>query len=324
MDIIKEILISQLGPSGPLIATLLIGVFIILIVVLVVFPSQDDPIEKLKKNKHNTPSDVSENTQLRQNSEADRLARFSTFLEPQDEQEFSETKMKLIRAGYRNPNAVRIFHMSQVALGLGGLVLGLGYALLLQTTGAVPLSKMMMFTVIPGAAGYYIPKYMVTRNTEERKKKIIEGFPDALDMLLICVEAGQSLDQAIRRVSVEIQAGFPELAEELSIVAHEMKAGKDKGEVLKDLGHRTDIQDIQSFVTVLVQSQKFGTSIADALRVYAGEMRDKRVMRAEEKANTLPTKMTLATMFFTLPPLLIILIGPSIYDIAQSLGNLDF
>jgi tight adherence protein C len=98
-----------------------------------------------------------------------------------------------------------------------------------------------------------------------------------------------------------------------------MKAGKDKATVLKDMAERAGVQDIRSFVTVLVQSQQFGTSIADALRVYASEMRDKRVMRAEEAANKLPTKMTLATMMLTVPPLLIILIGPSVYAITQNL-----
>jgi tight adherence protein C len=110
------------------------------------------------------------------------------------------------------------------------------------------------------------------------------------------------------------------LSYEFEVVSHELKAGKDKSSVLKDMAERAGVQDIRSFVTVLVQSQQFGTSIADALRVYASEMRDKRVMRAEEAANKLPTKMTLATMMLTVPPLLIILIGPSIYAISQNLG----
>ena len=99
-----------------------------------------------------------------------------------------------------------------------------------------------------------------------------------------------------------------------------MKAGKDKTQVLRDLSERCGVADIASFVTVLIQSQQFGTSISEALRVFSAEMRDKRVMRAEEKANTLPTKMTLATMMLTVPPLLIILLGPSVYEISQVLG----
>jgi len=140
-------------------------------------------------------------------------------------------------------------------------------------------------------------------------------------MMLVCVEAGQSLDQSILRVSRELKAGFPELSYEFEIVAQEMKAGKSKENVLRDMSERCGVQDITSFVTVLIQSQQFGTSISDALRVYASEMRDKRVMKAEEAANKLPTKMTLATMMLTVPPLLVILIGPSIYGISQNLGG---
>jgi tight adherence protein C len=135
--------------------------------------------------------------------------------------------------------------------------------------------------------------------------------------MLVCVEAGQSLDQCIVRVASELRASYPALAEEFEVVAYEMKAGKDKITVLNDMGERCGIQDISSFVTVLVQSAAFGTSISDALRVYAEEMRDKRVMRAEEAANKLPTKMTLATMMLTVPPLLIILVAPSVLGITQ-------
>ena len=118
-------------------------------------------------------------------------------------------------------------------------------------------------------------------------------------------------------MSEEIAISYPSLADEFQLVSHEIKAGKDRANVLNDMAERCGVSDISSFVTVLVQSAQFGTSIADALRVYASEMRDKRVMRAEEKANKLPTKMTLATMMLTVPPLLIILIGPSILGITK-------
>ena len=109
------------------------------------------------------------------------------------------------------------------------------------------------------------------------------------------------------------------MSHEFEVVSPELKVGKDKASVLKDMADPAGVQDIRSFVTVLVQSQKFGTSIAEALRVHASELRDKRVMRAEEATNKLPTKMTLATMMLTVPPLLIILIGPLIYSISQNL-----
>ena len=115
----------------------------------------------------------------------------------------------------------------------------------------------------------------------------------------------------------EIRTSYPSLADEFETVSHEIKAGKDKPTVLSEMAERCGVPDIASFVTVLVQSATFGTSVAEALRVYAAEMRDKRVMRAEEKANKLPTKMTLATMMLTVPPLLVILIGPSLLGISK-------
>ncbi len=181
-----------------------------------------------------------------------------------------------------------------------------------------------LWILVPALAGYLFPKYWITRRVETRREEITNGFPDALDMMLTCVEAGQSLDQSILRVAKEIRPSYPSLAQEFSTVTDELKAGKDRTQVLRDLSMRAGVSDISSFVTVMIQSASFGTSIADALRVYAAEMRDKRVMRAEEKANTLPTKMTLATMILTVPPLLVILIAPSIYGIYLSLSQVEF
>lgn len=125
-------------------------------------------------------------------------------------------------------------------------------------------------------------------------------------------------------MSKELAAGYPALAEELEIVSAEVKAGRDKSTVLRQFAERAGVPDVSSFVTVMIQSQTFGTSIAEALRVYAAEMRDKRVLRAEEKANKLPTKMTLGTMMFTVPPLLIILVGPSVYDMLNLFATMKF
>ena len=223
-----------------------------------------------------------------------------------------------MRAGYRSKGAVQTFYFAQFALGIGGLLIGLIYTLISPDMGT---QKSVLSVLIPGGLGYYLPKYWITKRVQKREEAITDGFPDALDLMLVCVEAGQSLDQAIIRVAKEIRTSFEALADEFEIVAYEMKAGKDKVKVLKDFGERCGVQDVNSFVTVLIQSATFGTSIAEALRVYAEEMRDKRVMRAEEKANKLPTKLTLATMMFCVPPLLIILIGPSVYGISQTLSG---
>ena len=317
---IEAILVARLGPAGPLFAIGFLGLAMILITLPTFLRRRDDPLDRLKAQ--NAPGGEGARPgpgdRLRAPSAADKLERYATFLEPQNAEEFSAARLRLMQAGYRSRNAVRIYHFSQFALGIAALLAGLVWALSQGEAGA---QDMIVATLIPAAIGYMVPRYWVTRRREARRQQITDGFPDSLDMMLVCVEAGQSLDQSIIRVSHELRAGYPDLAFEYSQVAHEMKAGKDKSLVLRDLSERCGVVDISSFVTVLVQSQQFGTSIAEALRVFSAEMRDKRVMRAEEKANTLPTKMTLATMMLTVPPLLIILIGPSLYDIYMTLGG---
>ncbi len=251
-----------------------------------------------------------------QSGSSKKLEKYSTFLEPQDEEQLTAMRQKMMQAGYRSKEAVMIFHFAQMALGLGLLAAGLGYYMMFKAGPDSETKDMMMYVLGPGCVGYMAPKYWITKRQQERQNQITEGFPDALDMMLVCVEAGQSMDQAIIRVAREIRPSFPALADEFEIVSQQIKAGKDKPTVLNDMAERCGVQDVTSFVTVLVQSQSFGTSIAEALRVYAGEMRDKRVMRAEEKANQLPTKMTLATMMLTVPPLLIILVAPSVVGIS--------
>ncbi len=313
--------LSNMDPLLIMIGLGVLGAVLVLGALPVMLKKQDDPYAKLKAQAKRSNAADNQAAKLRTDTKNDKLEKYSHFLEPQDEEEFSAIKLKLIQAGYRSKNAVRTYHFAQFALGVGLLVLGVGYSILSSQTGEPSTQATILSILIPGVCGYMLPKYWVTRRMEARKEAISDGFPDSLDMMLVCVEAGQSLDQSITRVASELQAGFPELAEEYEIVSHEMKAGKEKTQVLRDMSERAGNQDVTSFVTVLIQSTSFGTSIADALRVYADEMRDKRVMRAEEKANTLPTKMTLATMMLTVPPLLIILIGPSVYGISESLAN---
>jgi tight adherence protein C len=325
MDAITTMLTDMLGPLGPVIAIGGLGLLLIVGAALpMLLNTTEDPIEKLKKaNKEHEAGNVKQSLRTGSGG-SDKLDRFASFLEPQDKEEYSAIQLKLLQAGYPGKNAVRTYHFAQFALGLGLLGLGLFYAMMNSATGTPSTQATILSILIPGAIGYMAPKYWVTRRVETRKEEIINGFPDALDMMLVCVEAGQSLDQSIIRVSHEIRAGFPALAEEFEIVSHQLKAGKDRIQVLRDMADRAGVPDVASFVTVLIQSSSFGTSIAEALRVYAGEMRDKRVMRAEEKANKLPTKMTLATMMLTVPPLLIILIGPSVYAVYTTLNNLSF
>lgn len=317
---LNAVIVEFMGPLGPMILLGTLGLILIVITVSMILSQPEDPMDKLKKSVQ-APTTENPQQRLRQGERNEKLQKFASFLEPKNVAELSARQLQLRQAGYQSQDAVRFFHFAQFALGILGLLLAFVFLVVLGKGEGFSTQKMMIYTLVPGLVGYYLPMYWITRRVAARKEEITSGFPDCLDLMLVCVEAGQSLDQSIVRVARELHASYPALAQEFDVVAYEMKAGKEKTAVLNDLGERCGVQDVSSFVTVLIQSSSFGTSISEALRVYASEMRDKRVMRAEEAANKLPTKMTLATMMLTVPPLLIILVGPSAHGITQ-LGNL--
>lgn len=265
MEALNLMLTDMLGPKGPLIAVLVLGAFFALLLVAMMAARKDDPIEKLKRAQSGKAS--AKNTQqekLRRKAANAKLDKYKAFLEPQSEAELSSVRLKLMQAGYPSRDAVRAYHLAQFLLGIGGLILGVSYFIFVKQTPESSTTDLMLWTLGPGAAGYMLPKYWVTRRVAERKEEITAGFPDSLDMMLVCVEAGQSLDQSIVRVASELRASYPALSQEFEIVAQEMKAGKEKSQVLSDMGERCGVQDVSSFVTVLIQSATFGTSIAEA------------------------------------------------------------
>lgn len=320
---ITEMLTAWLGPMGPVIALAGLGAGLVLAALPALVSRREDPFEKLRKSiaaSGGTAGAAQATTKkaqrLRNSGGPDKLQKFAGFLEPQNKEEMSESRKWLHKAGYRGPHAVRHFHAVQFALAISLLGLGVLYVLSYNAGPEIPLDSTNAILAIlgPAVGGYYAPRRWVNQRVAARTQEIQDGFPDALDMLLVCVEAGQSLDQGIIRVAKELANAYPALAEEFETVAHEIKAGLDKPTVLRAFAERSGVPDVASFVTVMIQSQQFGTSIAEALRLYAADMRDKRIMRAEEAANKIPTKMTLGTMVFTVPPLLIILVGPSVHD----------
>ncbi|MBJ2151847.1 type II secretion system F family protein [Paracoccus sp. IB05] len=322
-DSINSVLTGLLGPLGPLIAIAGLGIVLVLIALPTMMKKQRDRYAELgvQAGIRDAAADAGKSSRLRRMSAGDRLEKYAHLLEPQKAEELSALRLKLMRAGYPDKGAVRLFHAAKMVLGLVGLVLAVIFALT-NSTDETSTTTLLIYGALPGVLGYYLPVYWVEKRVGKRQTEIIQGFPDALDMMLVCVEAGQSLDQSIIRVGRESRAGYPALADEFDLVAQEVKAGKERTQVLRDMSDRVGIPDVASFVTTLVQSATFGTPVAEALRVYSADMRDKRVMRAEEKANMLPTKLTLGTMMFTVPPLLIILIGPSVWGIVTMLGQM--
>ena len=308
------------GPDALIYGAGAAGALIVLLMLPMLLVRRPDPFDRIAATRRDgRGADADASALSKHGHRSARLARFAQLLDPQDAETLSSTRTMLTRAGYPQKDAVRTLMAAQILIGLGLVALGALYAMTLGAEMGLP--QKIGYALIPGAVGYYAPRYWVGKRAAKRQEEIQDGFPDALDLLLVCVEAGQSLDQSILRMAHEIEPSYPALASEFLMVSQEMKAGMDRVDVLRGMADRCDIKDITSFVTVLIQSSSFGTSIAEALRVYAAEMRDKRVMRAEEKANVLPTKLTVGTMLFCVPPLLIILIGPSLHGIAQDLSG---
>jgi tight adherence protein C len=247
------------------------------------------------------------------------LRTFEKFLTPDNEERASRIRTKLALAGYRNTSAVRIYFATKWSIAVAGFVLAAGLFSLTMNP------EQPLFALVPVLMvlllSFFATDMWVERKISYRKLAIEQAFPDALDLLLVCLEAGHGLDQAISRVANEIEYASPVLSTEMKLAVSQLRAGRDRERVLSDLATRTGVPDIASFVTVLRQADQFGVSIADTLRIYASEMRNKRFVRAEEKANMMPVKLALGAILFTVPPTIIVLIGPSIVLIVREMAK---
>lgn len=319
MDLVTRQLASLAATAqeGWLLAVLFVAVMLIVAGVVGLMGGRDRVQARLASGAPGTGSGTP--ATLRVGGE-ERLKRFDRFVAPSDPARRGAMRLKMQRAGYRGDSAIRIFHLVRAVLALGlAAAVSVGAPLLTDRLTPVALFGLSMAGC---AVGFLLPGLWLRIRADRRREAIRDSFPDALDMLLVCVEAGQGLDQALARVAAELQRAHPVLAEEFLIVCSEQRAGKERRNVLRDLASRADLDDLGAFVTVLVQADQFGTSVADALRVYAAEMRHKRMMRAEEKANKLPMKLALGTIVFTLPPVMLILAGPSAVMIFRALTGM--
>jgi len=244
---------------------------------------------------------------------------FNRFWMPQ-QAEHSKVRGLLFKAGYRHATAVHNYYALRAVLGLV-VPLGIGLAFPLISRSTSP-DVVILITCILIAIGFYGPVLWVTRQIQRRRAAVRDGFPDALDVLVVCVESGLGLDAALDRVGQEIGRAHPVIAEELQFSGLELRAGKGRMDVLQDFAKRVGVDDVSAFVAVLRQSDRYGTSTAEAIRVYSAEMRSKRLMRAEEKANKLPVKMALGAILFTLPPVFIVLISPAMVAVFRMLNLL--
>ncbi|HML18225.1 MAG TPA: type II secretion system F family protein [Bryobacteraceae bacterium] len=234
---------------------------------------------------------------------------------PQSPKDVTVMQRRLIRAGMRGENALKILYGSKVALGVA---LPLLAVLFVFGSSADSGNK---FAVILGSAGvgFFGPNEYVRRVASRRQHEIARGLPNALDLLVVCVESGLGLDQAILQVSKELENAHPEISQEFGLVNLELKAGKRRVEALRNLAERTGVDDLKKLVAVLIQADRFGTGVAQSLRAHADFMRVQARQVAEEKAAKLGVKLIFPIFFCILPSLFVVTVGPVVVKIMREL-----
>ncbi|MCX7385280.1 MAG: type II secretion system F family protein [Planctomycetales bacterium] len=238
-------------------------------------------------------------------------------LESKSELEQSDLKTRLANAGYTRHYASQNFlAIKIISLGVG-LLLGGSYGL--YSAGFAKNSWMSL--VIAGGIGFFLPELILTLQKWSRQEKIFLQLPDALDLLVVCVEAGLGLDSGLRKVSEELATGAPEVCSELAIANKQLQMGKARREVLHDLGVRTGVDDVRALAAILIQADRFGSSIAQALRVQSDTMRVKRRQMAEEKAAKTAVKMIFPLVLFIFPGIFVILVGPAAIQLKENMLN---
>jgi tight adherence protein C len=230
--------------------------------------------------------------------------------QPSNVEKVRETRRLLINAGYRSAKASVFFVGSKLLLAI--VIVCLLAMIPAKVLGFPSASKLTFFYVLAAACGYYAPALWLRRAIAARKDALQRAIPDALDLMVVCVEAGLGLDQAIGRVGEEVKRAHSELGDELNMLTLELRAGVARQEALRNLAHRTDLEELRNLVALLVQTDRFGTSIGQALRVHADAMRTTRRLKAEELAAKLPVKLLLPLVFFIFPTIIIVTVGPAI------------
>lgn len=261
------------------------------------------------------PSFKTENKILKQ--VLDFFGNLGKRMVPEKSSSFPQLRIKFLKAGLRRPNVPHIYWGTKCFFAIGlSLTFFIGRLTTFQISSFfLTAAGCLLFCL----AGFYLPDLWLHMKIAKRKRKILEALPDTLDLLVICVEAGLGLDAAIFRVADEIGLTSKELSEELKILNLEMRAGMLRRDALRNLAKRTDLEALSSLVTLLTQTEKFGTSIVQALRVYSEAFRTERFQRAEEIAGKLPVKLLFPLIFFIFPSLFVVIMGPAAIRVYQVL-----
>lgn len=238
------------------------------------------------------------------------FGRLGTKIGPTEADEIDKNRMRLVQAGMRRPDSYKIFQGFKgcLALALAGGFLAARYFIF--TDLSIPVSAFVF--VLLATIGVYGPEYWLTKKINKRKMMLSDELPDALDLLVVCVEAGMGLDQAIDRVCQEMRTSGPIISSEFKLLTLELRAGKARTDALRSLAERAGLDDLNSLTSLLIQADAFGISVGRTLRVYSDAMRTKRSHRAEEKAAKMPVLLLLPLVTFILPSLFVAILGPAV------------
>ena len=234
---------------------------------------------------------------------------------PKSQAEVSIVLQRLQHAGFRDESAVKIFYGSKVLVPLL-------FCILVLVSGLGNMGGFFMY-LIAAALGFLAPDFWLGRRIKKRQSKIRRGLPDVLDLLVICIEAGLSLDHATARTAVELKTAQPEVCDELNIVVLEQRAGRPRGDAWKHMAERTDVDCVRNLVTMLIQAEQFGTSVAKTLRIHSDTLRTQRVQAVEEAAAKTTIKLLFPLVIFIFPSLFVVVLGPALLSIMDSFKGLS-
>ncbi len=237
-------------------------------------------------------------------------------LKPQNEEEYNKLKLKLANAGFRGESATMAFLSVKFSFLLIGALIGLS----IYFASGMSNNNLLWAVFIAGIF-FYLPGLGLSLMASGRRKKIFLGLPDALDLMVVCVEAGLGIDQAMRKVSEELENSYPILADEFGVANLQLQIGHPRNDVLQELGIRSNVDDLKSLASVLIQADKFGSSVAQALRVQSDTMRTRRRQLAEEKAAKTAVKMIFPLVLFIFPGIFVVLVGPAAIRMAKEMLN---
>jgi tight adherence protein C len=229
-------------------------------------------------------------------------------------------RLKLRRAGYQSRDTMFVFLFSKLAL-MTGLAATAGFFMFVVGIGDINSALRLLITLVAALVGWMLPDVLLKNMSQKREDVLRKATPDALDLMVICAEAGLGLDAAFDRVGKEIAPTCPELAEEIGVTSVELNFLPDRHKALHGLAERVPLPSIIALVNTLIQTEKYGTPLAQSLRVLSAEMREERMMRAEEKAAALPAILTVPMILFILPPLFVVLIGPAALKVTAALAR---